>query len=180
MLPISSSDILYIFLEATMTIRVLFVCTANICRSPMAEGIFRHLVAEAKLSDQIETDSAAVSPMRVGEPPDPRAQRTVLKRGIDISGLRSREVWRDDFHQFDYLVAMDRTNHAYLRSLCPRGCEHKIFLMMEFAPAIGITEVPDPYAGGEEGFELVYRALEMAARNLLTYIRQQHRLAPTE
>ncbi|MGQ9896674.1 MAG: low molecular weight protein-tyrosine-phosphatase [Acidobacteriota bacterium] len=163
-----------------MTIRVLFVCTANICRSPMAEGIFRHLVAEAKLSDQIETDSAAISPVRVGEPPDPRAQQIVLKRGIDIGDLRSREVWRDDFHRFDYLVAMDRTNYTYLRSLCPRGCEHKLFLMMEFAPAIGIAEVPDPYAGGEEGFELVYRALDIAARNLLTHIRQQHQLALEE
>ncbi len=159
-----------------MMIRILFVCTANICRSPMAEGVFRHLVAEAGLAHAIETDSAAISPMRTGEPPDPRSQRTTLKRGIDISDLRSREVRRDDFHQFDYLLAMDRGNHAYLRSLCPKGLEHKIFMMLEFAPSIGIAEVPDPYAGGEEGFELVYRALDMAARNLLAHIRRQHRL----
>lgn len=140
----------------------------------MAEGVFRHLVAEAGLSDMIETDSAAISPMRIGEPPDPRSQRTTLKRGIDISDLRSREVRRDDFHHFDYLLAMDHTNHAYLRSLCPKGCEHKLYMMLEFAPALGIVEVPDPYAGGEEGFELVYRALELAARNLLAHIRSRH------
>lgn len=139
----------------------------------MAEGIFRHLVAEAGLADVIETDSAAISPLRIGEPPDPRAQRTMLKRGIDISDLRSREVQRDDFQRFDYLLAMDRANHAYLRSLCPKGCEHKLYMMLEFAPSLGVAEVPDPYAGGEEGFELVYGALEMAARNLLAHIRSR-------
>ncbi len=159
-----------------MKLRILFVCTANICRSPMAEGIFRHLVAQAGLTGLIETDSAAISPMRVGEPPDPRSQRTTAKRGIDIADLRSREVQRDDFQRFDYLLAMDRSNYAYLRALCPKGCEHKLYMMLEFAPSLGVMEVPDPYAGGEEGFELVYRVLELAARNLLTHVCHQHGL----
>ncbi len=158
-------------------IRVLFVCTANICRSPMAEGIFKKLVADAGLSHAIESDSAGISAMRLNESPDPRTQRTSLRYGIDVSALRSREIQRGDYEHFDYLLAMDRTNYNYLRSLCPRGMESKIYMMLEFAPFDDLSEVPDPYSGGEDGFDVIFQVLEVAARGLLAHI-QKTRLLP--
>jgi protein-tyrosine phosphatase len=157
-------------------IRVLFVCTANICRSPMAEGIFKKLVAESGLGGMVEADSAGTSAMRLNEPPDPRTQRTALRYGIDVSALRSRELRRTDYEQFDYLLAMDRTNYNYLRSLCPKGMEGKIYMTLEFAPFDDLSEVPDPYTAGEEGFDIVFQVLQVATRGLLAHIRKTNLL----
>jgi protein-tyrosine phosphatase len=143
----------------------------------MAEGIFRKLVADAGLSASIEADSAGTSGLRLNEPPDPRTQRTTLKRGVDVSALRSREVVRADYERFDYILAMDQKNYNYLRSLCPRGMENRVFMMLQFAPFDDLSEVPDPYLGGEDGFEIICQVLEVAARGLLDHIRRT-RLIP--
>lgn len=155
------------------TIRVLFVCTGNICRSPTAEGVFQHLVDQAGLTEVIEVDSAGTHDYHVGEPPDRRAQQFAFKRGYDISHLRAREVERSDFWEFNYILAMDHGHFRYLHALCPRGQEHKIKLFMEFAPHLEVLDVPDPYYGGDKGFDFVLNLVEAAARGLLTEIQKQ-------
>lgn len=155
-------------------VKVLFVCLGNICRSPMAEGVFRDLVARAGLSEQIHIDSAGTHAYHVGEPPDPRAQEAARRRGVDISGLQGRQAVRRDFEVFDYILAMDRENHANLLAICPRGQEHKLRLFLEFAPGRPEQEVPDPYYGGAHGFERVLDMVEEAGRGLLDDIRRRY------
>lgn len=155
--------------------RILFVCMGNICRSPMAEGVFKRRVAEAGLSDHIGTDSAGTHDYHVGEPPDPRAQRAVERRGYDISRLRGRQVTRRDFSEFDYVLAMDEVNFRLLANLCPPAQAHKLKLFMEFHADEAVREVPDPYYGGVQGFETVLDMLEEAAQALLSHLQQQLR-----
>lgn len=147
----------------------------NICRSPLAHGRFEHLVREAGLASRISVDSAGTHAYHVGEPPDRRSQQTALHRGIDISGQRARKVALADFAEFDYLLAMDRDNLAILQSLTP-AAEHanKVRLFLEFAPELDEREVPDPYYGGQSGFELVYDLIDAAAQGLLAEIRKRH------
>jgi protein-tyrosine phosphatase len=152
-------------------IRVLFVCLGNICRSPTAEGVFRARVARAGLARVIATDSAGTHDYHVGDPPDPRAKAAARRRGVDISDLRGRQVVREDFARFDYLLAMDRSNLRHLARLCPKGAESRLRLFLEFAPGAGIDEVPDPYYGGADGFEHVLDLAEAAAEGLLAHIR---------
>ncbi len=156
------------------TIRVLFVCMGNICRSPTAQGVFRKLVREEGLGHWIEIDSAGTHAYHLGESPDPRAQQTARARGIDLSDLRARQIEPGDFQRFDYILAMDRDNYAYLHRLCPQGLETKVQLLMDFAPQLGIREVPDPYYGGQRGFEQVFDLIEQAARGLLDDIKQRY------
>lgn len=155
-------------------VKVLMVCMGNICRSPMAHGYFEHLVREAGLDTQIQVDSAGTHAYHVGNPPDTRAQQTARRRGIELSGQRARQAMREDFHTFDYVLAMDRDNHALLADLCPEGQEHKLRLFLEFAPQLTEREVPDPYYGGAEGFERVFDMVEAAAAGLLAEIRSRH------
>ncbi len=155
--------------------RVLFVCMGNICRSPMAEGVFKRRVAEAGLSDHIASDSAGTHDYHVGEPPDPRAQRAVERRGYDISGLRGRQVTRRDFSEFDYVLAMDEVNFRLLANLCPLEQAQKLKLFMEFHADEAVREVPDPYYGGVQGFEAVLAMVEEAAQALLSHLEQQLR-----
>ena len=152
-------------------VRVLFVCMGNICRSPMAEGVFKRYVAEAKLGDRISSDSAGTHDYHVGEPPDPRAQKIAGQRGYDLSGLRGRQVGRGDFDAFDYVLAMDEMNLRLLQRLCPAQHAHKLKLFMEFGTDTGIREVPDPYYGGAQGFERVLDMVEQAAQGLLSHVR---------
>lgn len=147
--------------------RVLFVCTGNICRSPTAEGVFRKLAAGAGLAHLVEADSAGTHDYHVGEAPDPRTQRVAAARGYDLSVLRARQVARADFARFDLLVAMDRGHQALLERLAPPGGAQKVRLMMSYAGGRGYDEVPDPYYGGPDGFELVLDLLEDASRGLL-------------
>jgi len=155
-------------------IRVLFVCLGNICRSPTAEGVFRARVAHAGLAHAIATDSAGTHGYHIGEPPDPRARAAAKRRGVDISDLRGRQVAREDFERFEYVLAMDRSNLRNLARLCPRGAESRLRLFLEFAPEGTPDEVPDPYYGGADGFEYVLDLAEAAADGLLAHIRELH------
>jgi protein-tyrosine phosphatase len=150
---------------------VLFVCTGNICRSPTADGVFRHLVREAGLEAKVRVDSAGTHDYHAGEPPDERAQLHALRRGYDLSALRARQVARGDFERFDLVLAMDRGHLRALQRLAPPEHRHKLRLFMEFAATRRRDEVPDPYYGGAGGFEEVLDMVEDAARGLLEELR---------
>lgn len=143
----------------------------NICRSPTAEGVFRHQVIKAGLSDSVIIDSAGTHDYHIGKPPDKRAQQTALKRGYDLSSLSGRQVGTLDFHEFDYVLAMDRENMANLANICPPQEQHKPRLFMEFSENFSEKEVPDPYYGGGQGFENVLNMIEDAATGLLKEIQ---------
>ncbi len=153
--------------------RVLFVCTGNICRSPTAEGVFRRFVEQAGLDDRIGMDSAGTHGYHVGEPPDPRSQAAASARGYDLSGLRARRIAREDFSHFDLVLAMDRDHHTILARFAPLGARPKLRMLMEFARRSGVDEVPDPYYGGPDGFELVLNLVEDAAEGLLDHLRHE-------
>lgn len=153
--------------------RLLFVCQGNICRSPLAEGVFAHMAAEAGLGDAFHLDSAGTAGWNVGNPPDSRALAVAAARGIDISHLRARQVTRDDFGRFDLVLAMDEDNLQTLRGLAgdrsgDPGARIRPFL--DFAPDMGLAGVPDPYYGGRQGFEDVLDMLEAASRGLLAHL----------
>jgi protein-tyrosine phosphatase len=147
--------------------RILFVCLGNICRSPTAEGVVRKIIRDNGLGGSIEVDSAGTHGYHIGEAPDPRACEAALKRGIDLSGLRARQVVRQDFERFDLLLAMDRHNLAQLRRGARPEHHAKIGLFMRYSSRFATDEVPDPYYGGEDGFELVLDMAEDAGRGLI-------------
>ncbi len=153
-------------------IGVLFCCTGNICRSPTAEGVFRKRVAEAGLQEAIFIDSAGTHDYHVGKPPDARTSEAALRRGYDLSALRARQVIREDFNRFDLVLAMDRANHLHLSRLCVPARADRLGMMMEYARRYAEIEVPDPYYGGEDGFELVLDMLEDASCGLLHSLRR--------
>lgn len=150
------------------------VCMGNICRSPLAHGLFESLVNSEGLSDLIVVDSAGTHAYHVGEQPDPRSQRTAQKNGIDLSNQRARRVNQSDFEKFDYILAMDRDNFSNLTQYSPAEHHHKIRLFLEFAPERKEEEVPDPYYGGPDGFERVYDMVAAASAGLLNEIRRKH------
>jgi protein-tyrosine phosphatase len=152
---------------------VLFVCTGNICRSPTAEGVLRKLAADAGLAHRIRVDSAGTHGYHVGEAPDARAQAHARRRGYDLSDLRARRFSREDFHTFDLILAMDREHHAILARLAPSSAGQKLRLMLEFARRPVGDEVPDPYYGGPDGFELVLDLIEDAAEGLLDHLKAE-------
>jgi protein-tyrosine phosphatase len=157
----------------TQKISVLFVCMGNICRSPTAEGVFVRKVHEAGLSERIRIDSAGTHAYHVGNPPDERTQRAALHRGYDLSALRARKVEAPDFTRFDYVLAMDADNLAILKAMHVQAGEVRshLGLMMDFAADAGFArEVPDPYYGGEAGFERVLDMIEAATEGLLQQI----------
>jgi len=155
-------------------IRVLFVCMGNICRSPTAHGVFRALVHANKLESAIEIDSAGTHAYHTGEPPDRRAQQAASLRGIDLSDLRARAVCNKDFNKYDYILAMDEANYMALQTSCPEDIQHKIRLFLSFAPQLNRREVPDPYYGGQKGFENVFDMIEQASQGLLDDIQRQY------
>lgn len=147
--------------------RVLFVCTGNICRSPTAEGVFRHLAEAAGLSAMIESASAGTHAYHVGEPPDPRTVATARKRGFDLSAQRARKVRREDFQTYDLILAMDEDHFDHLSALRPHDARAEVRLFLDYHPARTHTGVPDPYYGGADGFELVLDMIEEASKALL-------------
>ena len=153
-------------------VKVVFVCLGNICRSPTAEGVFRALVERAGLDGRITVDSAGTGGYHVGQPPDPRARAAARRRGIEIGRARARQATAADFRAFDYVLAMDRDNHAHLARLCPPGEERRLGLFLDYAPEFGRDDVPDPYYGGGGGFEEVLDLIEAASRGLLDHIRR--------
>jgi protein-tyrosine phosphatase len=152
-------------------IKVLFVCLGNICRSPLAEGTFRELVRREGLERRISVDSAGTQGYHVGEPPDRRARAAALARGVDIGALRARALRAGDFAEFDYVLAMDGDNQRAVEALRPPGSAALSALFLHFAPELGTREVPDPYYGGDQGFERVLDLVEAGARGLLAEIR---------
>lgn len=161
-------------MSPSSTVKVLFVCMGNICRSPMAHGVFRQLVRDEGLAEYIEIDSAGTHGYHLDEPPDRRAILTAARRGVEIDDLRARRAEPRDFHDFDYVLAMDQENYLSLSAICPRGMEAKLSLFMDFAPELRAREVPDPYYGGPGGFETVFDLVEAASRELLAHIRERH------
>jgi protein-tyrosine phosphatase len=150
-----------------MATSVLFVCLGNICRSPTAHGVFQALVDEAGLRDRILVDSAGTGAWHVGETPDERAAAAALERGYDLSGIRARKVIAEDFSRFDYLLAMDEQNLANLRGMAPAGFKGTLRLFLDYHSHPLLAEVPDPYYGGNAGFNQVLDLVEEASRGLL-------------
>jgi protein-tyrosine phosphatase len=154
------------------TIKVLFVCMGNICRSPTADAVFRHLVKEAGVDHLIHVDSAGTHAYHIGNPPDHRAQNTALQRGYKMHDLRARAVQPNDFEEFDYILAMDKENLSLLQQRSPQQHINKIQLFMQYSTQVNPdVEVPDPYFGGHQGFELVLDMVEEASQGLLAHLR---------
>lgn len=153
-----------------MTIKVLFICMGNICRSPTAEGVFRNLVQGAGLAQQILIDSAGTHDYHIGKPPDRRAQAAAVQRGYDLSDLRGRQVETRDFDEFDYILVMDADNLANLNRIKPSQHRARLGLFLEYGQRFTEREVPDPYYGGVQGFDYVLDLVEDAAAGLLAKI----------
>jgi protein-tyrosine phosphatase len=153
---------------------IVFVCLGNICRSPLAEGVFRHLAKQRGLSDRFEIDSAGTAAYHEGEAPDERSAATARRRGIELSG-RSRPLRRPDLDRFDYVIVMDQENHAAVARLgAPGRARARVHMLREFDPEAGADlDVPDPYFGGAQGFERVQDMVERACARLLDTIAQE-------
>jgi protein-tyrosine phosphatase len=152
--------------------KVLFVCLGNICRSPTAEGVLRHLAAKEAPQLALEIDSAGTADYHIGAPPDPRSQRAALTRGIDISALKARQVAADDFARFDLILAMDAENLRELRAMQPRNSRAALKLFLEYAPDLKLRDVPDPYYRDAAAFEEVLDLTTAAARGLLAALQE--------
>lgn len=144
----------------------------NICRSPTAQGVFSSLLKEEGVKKQVEIDSAGTHAYHVNEAPDFRAQKAAKNRGVDLSGIKARKVVFADFEDFDYVLAMDNDNYAILTETCPEQYKHKIKYFLDYAPHVGVREVPDPYYGGGYGFDRVLDMVEEASVGLLNSLKQ--------
>jgi low molecular weight protein-tyrosine phosphatase len=153
-------------------VRVLFVCLGNICRSPLAQGVFEDVLRREALEAEVFVDSAGTGSWHIGSPPDDRAQRSASARGLDLSAQRARRISPDDCKDFDYVLTMDEQNYRAVASLCRGSAVVRPFL--DFAPDSPESEVPDPYGGGPEGFDHVLDLVEEASEGLLRDIRERH------
>lgn len=158
-------------------IQILLVCMGNICRSPTAEGVLRQRLIDAGMAHRVIVDSAGTHGYHVGERPDPRAQAAAAARGYDLSRLIARQVSRQDFHDFDLILAMDWANLTHLERMCPPQHQRKLRLFLSYSRRYPNHEVPDPYYGGRDGFEQVLDMVEDAADGLIDRLRQELGLA---
>jgi protein-tyrosine phosphatase len=156
-----------------MKTHVLFVCLGNICRSPSGEAVFRKMVEEAGLENQVATDSAGITDYHQGMPADERMQQHAILRGYLLTSLSRPVIPEKDGPGYDFIIAMDKQNKTDLKALLPKACHHKIFLMNDFSENNAGKSVPDPYYGGSQGFELVLDMLEEACRGLLEAVKKQ-------
>ncbi len=154
-------------------VRLLVVCLGNICRSPLAEGALRHHLAGSKLSGKVEVDSAGTGHWHVGEPPDPRAIACARRHGVDISGQRARQIRPQDFEAYDWLFCADRQNLSDVRRIAPPGLAHKAVLLLDWAGVETAGAVPDPYTGGHDDFDHVWRLVDSAAQAVVTRLASE-------
>ena len=157
-------------------VRVLFVCMGNICRSPLAQGVFEDVLRREGLEGDVFVDSAGTGAWHVGSPPDERAQRSASLRGLDLSSQRARRITPEDCDDFDYILTMDEDNYRAVAALCRGSAVVRPFL--DFATDSPEREVPDPYYGGPDGFEHVLDLVEEASEGLLEDIRERHLSRP--
>lgn len=155
-------------------VSVIFVCLGNICRSPTAHAVFRQKVKEAGLEDFIEIDSAGTAAYHVGKPADARSREIARNKGIEMEDLRARKVDLGDLIQFDYVLAMDEANYADLMEMALSEDKQKIQFFLDYATDYDEYEVPDPYYGGDQGFERVFEMIESASNGLLEEIEQKY------
>jgi protein-tyrosine phosphatase len=152
-------------------VRVLFVCLGNICRSPIVESVFRTLVVREGLSTEIATDSAGTGDYQLGQPPDPRAIRAARGHGYEIAERVARQVGEDDFRRFEWILAMDGYNLETLLALRPQDYAGYLGLFLDFAPELGLYDIPDPYHGAMRDFERVVEIAERGAPAVLAAVR---------
>jgi protein-tyrosine phosphatase len=153
---------------------ILFVCLGNICRSPLAEGVFKYLARERGVSAFYRIDSAGTGAWHVGEPPDRRSAEVARQKGVVLEGT-ARQVSQRDFERFDWIIAMDRENLANLTAMRRRGGRARVQLLRDFDPEPGDGDVPDPYYGGPDGFEHVYALVHRASAALLDHLEGERR-----
>lgn len=153
--------------------KILFVCLGNICRSPTAEAVLRHLLQREASELEVTVESAGIGAWHIGEPPDERSQAAARRRGFEMSSLRARQITAEDFSRFDLILAMDLENLAELKRRAPAHLRERVRLLLDFIPESELDEVPDPYYGGEAGFERVLDLVEQASRGLLDYLRNK-------
>ena len=156
-----------------MTVSVLFVCLGNICRSPTAEAVFRERVIAAGLEEQIRIDSAGTGDWHIGRAPDPRTREAAARRGYQMDALRARQVSPQDFYEFDVVLAMDNANLSDLQAMQPADVTVTLGRFLDYASGAAVSEVPDPYYGGEDGFDRVLDLIEGGADGLLDALRER-------
>lgn len=155
-------------------VRLLVVCLGNICRSPVAEGVLRARIAASTLARHVELDSAGTGDWHVGEPPDRRAIANAASHGIDIAGLRARQLSAADYRRFDWLLCADRANLRDVRARSPADAHARIALLLDWAGVEDEGEIPDPYTGGASQFEHVYQLLDRAADGTIARLRREY------
>jgi protein-tyrosine phosphatase len=153
------------------SVSVLFVCLGNICRSPTAEGVFRVALERAGLAGRVRTASAGLGDWHVGQPPDRRAIQAARRRGYDLTTLRGRRVGPEDFAKFGWVLGMDDSNLRVLTEMKPAEFGGHLGLLLDFAPDLGVREVPDPYYGGPEGFDRVLDLIEASTAGLVARLQ---------
>jgi protein-tyrosine phosphatase len=156
-------------------VRLLVICLGNICRSPMAEGVLRARIEASPLAGQVILDSVGTGNWHAGEPPDPRAIATAARHGVDISGLRARQLSRDDYARHDWLLCADHNHLRDVRARGPAEAHSRCALLLEWAGLAADAGVPDPYTGGDAEFEAVWTMLDRAAHGVIARLENELR-----